>query len=327
MAITKCLVDSNRTKLIRNCQASFFQRSTDNFLMLPSTKYLQAFIGVHYAVGMLEGVLNGENDDFFGRSIKMKREQLLMLVGLAAGFILAVSQARAEPAAGTGWTEPKTGMEFVWVPTGCFNMGSSDGEKDEQPVHKVCLKGFWMGRYEVTQTQYQQMMGNNPSKFRWPSNPVEQVSLGDAKGFAEEMSHSTGTKVRLPSEAEWEYACSAGGTHETYCGSGGKPDRLAWHYGNSGKQPHPVGQLAANNWGLYDMSGNVEEWTQDCWNGSYNGAPDDGSAWKSGDCGRRVVRGGSLYLTPPYVHAANRNNVDTSYFHYSAGFRVARTLP
>ena len=106
----------------------------------------------------------------------MNRDQLLILLGFAAGLVFATGQACAEPAAGTVWTEPQTGMEFVWMPTGCFNMGSSNESETEQPVHKVCLKGFWMGRYEVTQAQYQQIMGNNPSQFRGSDNPVEQVT-------------------------------------------------------------------------------------------------------------------------------------------------------
>lgn len=233
--------------------------------------------------------------------------------------------AASEPAAGKVWAEPKTGMEFVWVPSGCFNMGGS--EDDEGPVHKVCVKGFWMGRYEVTQAQYRQVMDKNPSQFLGSDKPVEQVSWDDASNFAEEMGNNTGTKVRLPSEAEWEYACRAGGAHEKYCGPGGRPDRLAWYRDNSGKQTHAVGQLAPNDWGLYDMSGNVWELTQDCEHESYRGAPADGSAWKSGDCGSRVVRGGSWAGISDNLRAAVRSDIDTGIRFYIYGFRVARTLP
>ena len=257
----------------------------------------------------------------------MNRDQLLILLGFAAGLVFATGQACAGPAASTVWTEPQTGMEFVWVPTGCFNMGSSNESETEQPVHKVCLKGFWMGRYEVTQAQYQQIMGNNPSQFRGSNNPVEQVNWDDAKGFAEEMSSRTGTKVRLPSEAEWEYACNAGGAHEIYCGPGRKSDRLGWDDGNSGQRTHPVGQLAANDWGLYDMSGNVWEWTEDCWNDSYNGAPADGSAWQSGDCSRRVIRSGSWNDYPTDLRAANRYEFESGFRYDNYGFRVVTTLP
>ncbi|OGT16377.1 MAG: hypothetical protein A2342_01665 [Gallionellales bacterium RIFOXYB12_FULL_54_9] len=267
-----------------------------------------------------------------------------------------------KPAAGTLWTEPKTGMQFVWVPDGCFNMGSNEGEKEERPAHKVCLKGFWMGRYEVTQAQYQQLMRKNPSVFggttrldghwgeqRLPAefvqpldsrnHPVEWVSFDDAEHFARKMGGIAKIKIDLPSEAQWEYACRAGGAHKNYCGqTDGKPDRLAWYEGNSGKNPyeqagqrtykmvshHPVGQLNPNNWGLYDMSGNVAELTQDCFHETYQGAPADGSAWKGGDCRLRVTRGGYWGYSDEGVRAAGRA---TGGLEYSTGFRVIRSYP
>jgi len=259
----------------------------------------------------------------------------VVVFGLLLGLSQILSGAYAEEfkdagsterPAGTVWTEPKTGMEFVWIPTGCFQMGG-DADKSEQPVHKVCIKGFWMGRYEVTQAQYQQMMGNNPSRFLGPDKPVEQVAWDDALNFAEEMSYRTGSKVKLPSEAEWEYACRAGGAHERYCGAGGRPDRLAWYGENSEKNTHRVGQLAANDWGLYDMSGNVWEWIQDCHNDNYNGAPADGSAWKSGDCGKRMLRGGSWFNYQTYLRAAFRNFNFAGNPTNITGFRVAITSP
>jgi formylglycine-generating enzyme required for sulfatase activity len=259
----------------------------------------------------------------------------IFILSLLLGMQIISGEAQAEErkdgggperAAGTLWTEPKTGMEFVWIPSGCFQMGG-DVEKSEQPVHMVCVKGFWMGRHEVTQAQYQQVMGNNPSRFLGANQPVDQVAWDDASNFTEEMSYTTGIKVRLPSEAEWEYACRAGGAHEKYCGGGGRPDRLGWYYDNSEKHTHPVGQLAANDWGLYDMSGNVWEWIQDCYNENYIGAPADGSAWKTGDCGKRMLRGGSWFNYQTNLSATYRN------FNYAGnpvnvyGFRVARTLP
>jgi formylglycine-generating enzyme required for sulfatase activity len=233
-------------------------------------------------------------------------------------------QHSGNPVAGTLWIEPRTRMEFVWVPSGCFRMG---GDRDDtQPVHKVCVKGFWMGRHEVTQAQYQQVKGFNPSKFKGPNRPVEQVSWDYASIFANAMSYSTGTKVRLPSEAEWEYACRAGGMHELYCGSG-RPGQLAWYKANSKGWTHDVGQLAPNAWGLYDMSGNVWEWTQDCYNKNYKGAPNDGSAWLSGNCGRRIFRGGAWYNNPGDLRATRRNNHGTGTRINIIGFRVVRTLP
>jgi len=219
-----------------------------------------------------------------------------IFIGLLLSFPFALDKALAEniiplessnppyatePSPGSIWVEPKTGMEFLWIPSGCFQMGSGK-YKNEQPVHKVCVTGFWMGRYEITQAQYVKIMGNNPSKFSGLSNPVENVTWDDASDFAEEMSYITDAKVRLPSEAEWEYACRAGNSHNEYCGKGGHPGKMAWYNENSNNTIHPVGLLAQNDWGLFDMSGNAEEWTLDCEHDDYVGAPTNGRAWLSG---------------------------------------------
>ena len=229
----------------------------------------------------------------------------------------------AEPSAGTIWTEPKTGMEFVWAPSGCFQMGG-DGEVFEKPIHKVCLKGYWIGRYEVTQKQYQQIMGQNDSHFQGLSNPVDRVNWHDATNFVQQMSTDTSIKIRLPSEAEWEYACRAGGKHDKYCGMD-MPSKIGWFSGNSGMATHPVGQLAANIWGLYDMSGNVWEWTQDCYHKqNYKGAPTDGSAWVSSECVMHVSRGGAWNSTPDTLRASHRNFDDAIGRDSINGFRVVR---
>ncbi len=253
---------------------------------------------------------------------------MLTLFVLASGTSYAGSDGLGEPAAGTVWTEPKTGMEFAWMPSGCFQMGSDEGGKDEQQEHKVCLKGFWMGRTEVTQAQYRQIMGNNPSSFAGSNNPVEQVGVEDAENFIEKMSSSSGTKVRLPTEAQWEYACRAGSASVKYCGKGLRAEHMAWYDGNSGDQTHPVAQLAANDWGLYDMSGNVWEWVADAYHDSYNGAPTDGSAWtRYGKKNWRVLRGGSWYNGASGGRAANRYGCDPASWYNHFGFRLARTLP
>lgn len=233
-----------------------------------------------------------------------------------------IFSANAEPSAGTHWKEPRTGMEFVWVPSGCFQMGGTDWSFGS-PLHKVCVKGFWMGKYEVTQTEYQQVTGANPSKFIGLQNPVENVSWDDAFHFTEQMTGKFGTKIRLPSEAEWEYACRAGRVQGKYCGSQDNPNLLAWYEANSAHQSRPVGRLEANDWGLYDMSGNVWEWVQDCWHSTFQGAPADGSVWKGGECPTRVVRGGSWCNESSYSRAGFRYGNDPEGGECS-GFRVAR---
>ena len=243
---------------------------------------------------------------------------------MAASAIMLPQITQADPAAGATKTDSKTGMEFVWIPKGCFTMGSEEGEKAERMPHKVCLKkGFWMGKYEVTQAQYERIMDNNPSKFKGDDRPVDNVSWNDARDFIEEMSYVSGHDVRLPSEAEWEYACKAG-RNSKYCGPGGNADRLSWNDNNSGGKTHTVGGKRANGWGLYDMSGNVWEWVQDCYHKNYRGSPTDGSAWQEGGCGKRVLRGGSWYSTPHSLRSAARSRTAADDRDDNLGFRLVQ---
>jgi len=190
------------------------------------------------------------------------------------------------------------GMEFVLIPAGAFEMGSPSDEdggySNEGPVHHVKIeKAFHMGRYEVTQKQWRAIMGDNPSHFKGDDLPVETVSWDDVQEFIKKLNEKEGTdKYRLPSEAEWEYACRAGTTTRYSFGdSESKLGYYAWYTDNSDKKTHPVGQKKPNSWGLYDMYGNVREWVLDSWHDSYDGAPADGSAWE-GDGATRVIRGG-----------------------------------
>ncbi|MBA2732129.1 MAG: SUMF1/EgtB/PvdO family nonheme iron enzyme [Acidobacteria bacterium] len=201
------------------------------------------------------------------------------------------------------------GMEFVYVPAGSFMMGSENGEAYEKPVHQVTIReGFYMGKYEVTQAQWQQVMGNNPSNFKGDNLPVETVSWDDAQEFIRKLNaQNDGYRYRLPSEAEWEYACRAGTTGDY----AGEVDAMGWYAKNSGKKTHPVGQKQANSFGLYDLHGNVLEWCEDWYHDSYNGAPTDGSAWISGgDQQSRVLRGGSWLFDSPFLRSAVRESFD-----------------
>ncbi len=217
--------------------------------------------------------------------------------------------------------------EMVVIPAGSFEMGSTDGNAGERPVHTVRIgRPFAMARTEVTQAQWRAVMGGNPSRFGGCDDcPVENVSWNDAQDFARRLSQKTGRTYHLPSEAEWEYACRAGGRQE-YCGSD-HVDAVAWFWSNSGGKTRPVGSKQANAWGLHDMSGNVWEWVEDCGNDSYDGAPADGGAWRRGDCSARALRGGSWNGRPWGVRAAARGWVVTSSRNYIIGFRPARMLP
>ena len=216
-----------------------------------------------------------------------------------------------------------TGMKLVYIPAGCFMMGSPPGEKDrdddEGPVHEVCVDGFWMGKYEVTQGQWQKIMGENPANFqKGDKYPVEQVSWEDVQKFITQLKKRSGKEYRLPTEAEWEYAARAGASYK-YSG-GDDLDAVAWYDGNSGNTTHPVGQKKANAFGVYDMSGNVWEWCAD-WYDDYASSPQDNPTGP--DSGTyRVIRGGSWYDTPRDARCSVRLGDVPVYRNYFIGFRV-----
>jgi formylglycine-generating enzyme required for sulfatase activity/tRNA A-37 threonylcarbamoyl transferase component Bud32 len=203
-------------------------------------------------------------------------------------------------------------LEMVSLPAGEFLMGSPDSDPDaasaEKPQHQVKVNSFAIGKYPVTQAQYEAVMGTNPSRFKNNlQNPVEKVSWNDAQAFCRKLSQITGKTYRLPTEAEWEYACRAWTTTRYYFGDDASQlGDYAWYSANSQSKTHPVGQKKPNAWGLYDMSGNVWEWCEDNWHDSYENAPKDGSAWLTNDNDYKIVRGGSWYYDPNVCRSAYR---------------------
>jgi formylglycine-generating enzyme required for sulfatase activity len=224
-------------------------------------------------------------------------------------------------------------LEMLEIPAGKFLMGSPASEigrdNGEGPQYRVSVPRFFMGRFEVTQAQWQQVMGNNPAKFKDENRPVERVSWNDAQEFCKKLSQQTGRKYRLPSGAEWEYACRAGSETKYYFGDDeSKLDNYAWFGKNSGNQTHPVGSFLANEFGLHDMHGNVWEWCEDVYHGNYQGAPTDGSAWVTGGvASSRILRGGSWNFTPNLCRSAYREGFPTYHRNSDRGFRLAVTLP
>ena len=225
-------------------------------------------------------------------------------------------------------------LPMVHVQGGTFRMGCTEEQSrcddDEKPDHLVRVDSFEIGQYEVTQDLWEAVMGENPSFFGHCSRcPVEHVSWDDVKIFLKKLNTLTEERYgfRLPTEAEWEYAARGGpqGKGYEYAGSDA-PGLVAWYEEHSGSKTHPVGQKEPNELGLYDLSGNVWEWVQDCWNDSYDGAPGDGRAWETEECSMRVLRGGSWIDVPGYLRSADRIRFDSGYRSDDFGFRVARTL-
>jgi len=230
-------------------------------------------------------------------------------------------------------------IEFVLLRPGKFRMGSPESESgrapDEGPVREVRIgHPFFLGKYEVTQAQWAAAMASNPSHFRdaGAGAPVENVSWEDCREFIAVLNSRVGathaSPLRLPSEAEWEYACRAG--TRTRFSSGDSVEDLekaGWFEDNSALCPHPVGRKAPNPWGLYDMHGNVWEWCEDAWCGGYEGAPKDGSAReKGGDPALRVLRGGSWDFDAAACRSANRYRAAPSLRRGNGGVRLALDL-
>jgi len=228
-------------------------------------------------------------------------------------------------------------LDMVYIAGGSFLMGAPESEhqtsKDERPLHQVTVPDFWMGKYQVTQAQWRAIMGNNPAEFKGANRPVEQVRWDKCQEFRRQLSERTEKWYRLPSEAEWEYACRAGTTTPFNCGETLTTD-LANYNGNYTyaderkgqyrEETVEVGSFPPNNWGLYDMHGNVCEWCEDGWHKNYNGAPTNGSAYTDNysQDSRRVLRGGSWYHDPVYCRSAYRYDTDRGHRLNDFGFRL-----
>jgi len=253
-------------------------------------------------------------------------------IAMACALALSSLAASAGPAPDAQISAP---IEFVKIAPGQFMMGCLDDDPqcddEEKPAHRVRItKAFELGKYEVTQAQWQSVMGTNPSRYKGEARPVESVSWNDIQEFMTRMNaRNDGYKYRLPTEAEWEYAAHAGSTTPL---DPTQLDDIAWFEKNSMNQTHPVGQKKPNAWGLYDMHGNVWEWAQD-WFANYTAAdavdPEGSATGQPVSNGRnqvqvRIGKGGSWYSGPFSLRISNRGiAVPTDRINVQ-GFRCAR---
>jgi formylglycine-generating enzyme required for sulfatase activity len=267
---------------------------------------------------------------------------LLSLVAVSIGLAACEPRTKALPQ-----TENSIGITMVSLPAGSFTMGESvelskaRGRTASSPDHVVAIAAFQIARTEVTVGQYKAYLhaaGRDGQRKLQDTDFLKHNSYGDdvpvlnLKGnevtdFISWLNSTDGVGYRLPSEAEWEYACRAGSDAAVaYCG-GEDLDPLGWYGGNSGQTPQAVAQKKPNAFGLYDMSGNAEEWVADCWYHNYEGAPADGSARQAngGKCDFLVVRGGDYATGPLASRATARESKSPSFYHYATGFRLART--
>jgi len=228
-------------------------------------------------------------------------------------------------------------LNMVYIARGSFLMGAPASEHEscsrERPQHQVMVPEFWIGKHQITQAQWEAIMGSNPASFKGADRPVEQVNWNDCRKFCRKLSKLTGKRYRLPSEAEWEYACRAGTITPFSCGETITTD-LANYYGDctyaneeKGKDRYEtveVGNFPPNPWGLYDMHGNVWEWCEDGWHDNYRRAPVDGSAWTNNNSriNMRVLRGGSWNQAPVNCRSAYRDLVSRDFDLRNIGLRL-----
>jgi sulfatase modifying factor 1 len=230
---------------------------------------------------------------------------------------------------GNTYRDPATGMDFIYIKGGCFQMGDvfDDGNRDERPVHEVCVEDFYIGKYEVTQGQWKTIMGRNPSSNKKSDmHPVEDVSWNDTQDLIKELNQRSGRNFRLPFEAEWEYSARAGGLKQKWSGTDNEKiiDTYSWNRSNAGREDtHAVGQKLPNAFGLYDMTGNVSEWVFDYYDRSYYGESPRSNPNGPGRGHDRVHRGGSYDDSGSDLWTTHREKKSNRGNDSKIGFRLA----
>ena len=304
----------------------------------PASATLRLQLAVEYHRAKLFEAAAGEYQSWLGLTDSSHPQRKKVLEAL-----VAAREGRLLYKAGDIIQDCPQCPQMVYVPAASFRMGDiqGGGNSDERPVHRVSVKAFLMSATEVTFAQWDACVAaggcsHKPSDQSWGrgSRPVINVSWEDAQQYVKWISAKTGEQYRLPAEAEWEYAARAGsdtkyswGNQSPVCRDGASNGaRFDDNKNCDDIGTAPVASYSTNAFGLYDMHGNVWEWTQDCWNGSYKGAPSDGSAWLSGNCSRRVLRGGSWFNVPNFLRSAYRIRSTSGNRFNNNGFRLARTL-
>jgi sulfatase modifying factor 1 len=227
---------------------------------------------------------------------------------------------------GVTFKDPVTGMEFVLVKGGCFRMGDEDGDREEKPIHEVCVDDFYIGRYEVTQAQWKTVKGrNSSSNDKNDLNPAENMSWNDVQDYIKDLNQKSGRYYRLLTEAEWEYAARSGGQNEKWAGTNNESaiDGYGWYNDNSSRNTHPVGQKRPNALGLYDMSGNVAEWVMDWYDNSYYRESPRSNPSGPNRGGDRVYRGGSYKDRVKDLRTTKREKKSNRRSDSMIGFRLA----
>jgi formylglycine-generating enzyme required for sulfatase activity len=248
------------------------------------------------------------------------------------GGIKAVSDKTSKNVSPDSCTDIETGMEFLLVKGGCYQMGDTfgDGYENEKPVHEVCLDDFYIAKFKVTQGQWKHVLGTDPSHFKNCDDcPVENVSWNDTQEFIRVMNRRTGKNYRLLTEAEWEYAARSRGKREKWAGTSSVSELgdYAWYSGNSDGQTHPVGRKKPNGIGIYDMSGNVWEWVQDIYNSNAYSFHSRNNPVYIGIGTGHVFRGGSWYYHPKGIRTTFRDHRSPLIVirHHNVGLRLARS--
>ena len=263
------------------------------------------------------------------------RRDLYALAFISLAVLLGLpgpSYAQTPAMKSTDFIDPETGMEFIFVKGGTFDMGDlyGVGWQEELPVHKVTVSDFYIGKYEVTQAQWEKLMGYNNAKFKGTNHPVDRVSWNEIQEFVKKLKAKIGVPYRLPTEAEWEYAARSGGTRDKWAGTNNEDEvgDYAWYLHNSNQQSHPVGTKKPNGLGIHDMSGSLWEWVHDRFNYPFPTehqidpqGPE--TSWKKD---YRTYKGGAWDYIPRIVRVSSRSGKEPDYQRPWIGFRLARDV-